>query len=131
MSLRIKREKHTIRIMMGIYCNAHHGTQKGELCPSCTDLLNYANLRIDKCIFENQKPACQNCPVKCFKPYYKEKIKEVMRYAGPRMLLRHPLLTLLHFADQWKGKRLSKQWLKQKGNKERLINFATAEIKRI
>jgi len=29
----------------------------------------------------------------------RERIRAVMRYAGPRMLWRHPLLALLHLAD--------------------------------
>ncbi len=130
MSLRIKREKYTIKVLIGIYCNAHHGTKKGELCEYCEDLLNYSYQRIDRCVFKDEKPACQNCPVKCYKPNYKEAIKVVMRYAGPRMLLRYPILTLLHFKDQLKGKKLSKEWLERKGNRERLVKFAAAEIKR-
>jgi hypothetical protein len=30
----------------------------------------------------------------------REKVKQVMRYAGPRMLWRHPLLTLGHLWDE-------------------------------
>ncbi len=29
----------------------------------------------------------------------REKIRRVMRYAGPRMLLRHPVMALLHMVD--------------------------------
>jgi hypothetical protein len=29
----------------------------------------------------------------------RQKIKEVMRYAGPRMLFKHPYLTLMHGID--------------------------------
>jgi hypothetical protein len=32
----------------------------------------------------------------------RERIREVMRYAGPRMPLRHPILSIFHFID---GKR--------------------------
>jgi hypothetical protein len=29
----------------------------------------------------------------------RDQIKQVMRYAGPRMLFRHPILTIRHFID--------------------------------
>ena len=29
------------------------------------------------------------------------KVRDVMRYAGPKMMLRHPLLTLLHLFEGW------------------------------
>ena len=29
----------------------------------------------------------------------REKIREVMKYAGPRMMSRHPILALFHFID--------------------------------
>ena len=32
----------------------------------------------------------------------REKIREVMRYAGPRMSYRHPLLAFYHFFDGMK-----------------------------
>jgi hypothetical protein len=35
----------------------------------------------------------------CYKPAMREKIKDVMRYSGPRMSYRHPLLALFHFFD--------------------------------
>lgn len=111
-SLRIKREKNTIRVMIQMYCNAHHNTSKGELCDQCNDILNYSYKRIEKCVFKNKKPACQTCPIHCFRIDYKQNIRKIMRYSGPRMLLRHPIKTILHYIDVLRGKQLSKQWLK-------------------
>jgi len=33
----------------------------------------------------------------------KEKVKKVMRYSGPRMLLHHPVLALHHAVDGFKS----------------------------
>jgi hypothetical protein len=107
---RISREKRTLRVMVEMYCNAKHGTEKGHLCESCTDVLNYAYKRIDRCVFKEMKPACNHCPIHCFKPDYKEKMREIMRYAGPRMTFRHPIMALRHVFDAWRGDRLTREW---------------------
>ena len=45
------------------------------------------------------KPTCSKCPVHCYKPEMRDRIREVMRYAGPRMYKRHPILTFFHVLD--------------------------------
>ena len=84
--------------MVGIYCHAHHDTTK-SLCDECAQFLDYAEVRLEKCPYGEDKPTCANCPVHCYKPHYRAQAKAIMRYSGPRMLLRHPLLTLAHFMD--------------------------------
>ncbi len=90
-------EVRTIRAMMQIYCRAHHGAGR-ELCTDCSDLLAYAEKRIEKCPFGIKKPVCNHCTVHCYKPAMREQVRIVMRYAGPRMPLRHPILALRHLA---------------------------------
>jgi predicted amidophosphoribosyltransferase len=68
--------------MILIYCQGNHG-EKEELCPTCRDLLNYANERRRLCPLD-PKPACKNCSIHCYKPEYREKIRQVMRYSGKR-----------------------------------------------
>ncbi len=85
--------------MLSISCRARHGG-KASLCAQCETLLVYAEARIDKCPFLPEKPTCAKCPVHCYLPARREEMRQVMRYAGPRMLLRHPLLTLLHSLDE-------------------------------
>ena len=84
--------------MIAIYCRAHHGTA-GEFCPECRELADYALARLDRCPFGADKPTCGNCPIHCYKPAMKAKARSVMRYAGPRMMLRHPILALRHWID--------------------------------
>ncbi len=100
---RMAREKRTIASMVGLYCRGHHAPSDG-LCPDCDALLNYAFCRLDRCPFGAEKPACAKCPIHCYKPEMRAKVKEVMRYSGPRMVLRHPLLSLLHQFDSLRGR---------------------------
>jgi hypothetical protein len=96
---RIEREKRTITAMLAIYCKDHHGRATG-LCEDCEDLLTYARSRLDNCPFQAVKPACNHCEVHCYSRRMQERVKAVMRYAGPRMTLRHPLLSLFHLVDK-------------------------------
>lgn len=99
---RIAREKRTITAMIRIHCRAHHGGGR-RLCENCKELLHYAHCRLDKCPFGEQKSTCNKCPVHCYRKDRREQVKEVMRFAGPRMLLRHPVLALLHMCDGLRG----------------------------
>jgi len=96
---RLARERLTIEKMVGIYCADHHGKPKGTLCGECRDFLAYADLRVEKCPYGVDKPTCANCPIHCYKPARKAQVREIMRYAGPRMLLRHPILAITHQID--------------------------------
>ncbi len=95
---RLQRELKTVATMIGMYCRAHHGGRGGP-CAECGELLRYARQRIDRCPFGAGKPTCVNCPVHCYAPGMRERVRVVMRYAGPRMPWRHPVLALLHLLD--------------------------------
>lgn len=96
-SRRLAREWQTIEMMIQIYCRDHH--QQGELCQECQSLLDYASVRLDRCQFGAEKPTCAKCPVHCYQKVRREQVRVVMRYAGPRMLWEHPLLSLRHWLD--------------------------------
>lgn len=87
-------EEETVSKMIEIYCREVHGSSKGKLCPECSDLLAYARKRIEKCPYGEEKPVCSKCKIHCYKPEMREKIRAVMRYSGPKMLIRSPLLTI-------------------------------------
>lgn len=100
---RLARELATIRAMVAIYCHDHHATHGDALCTPCGELMAYATRRLDRCVFGDDKPTCANCKVHCYKADKREQVRQVMRYAGPRMLTKHPILALRHlFID---GKR--------------------------
>lgn len=95
---RMARERRTLRAMVELYCHNLHGT-KSAICAECADLLNYALERLARCPYQEAKPTCAKCPIHCYKPKMRARVRAVMRYAGPRMLWRHPILALLHLAD--------------------------------
>lgn len=95
---RLRREFDTITAMVGIYCESRHGS-KDELCNECTRLLDYAESRIEFCPFGTSKPQCTKCEIHCYSDTKRNDIKQVMRFSGPRMLWKHPLKTILHYAD--------------------------------
>jgi hypothetical protein len=97
MPSRISRESNTVAVMIAGYCRAHHS--RGELCRDCLALKDYALERLLKCPFGEGKTTCAKCPVHCYRPGMREKIRTVMRYSGPRMLYRHPLMALRHLLD--------------------------------
>jgi hypothetical protein len=86
--------------MTRIYCRGHHGTGASDgLCVECEALLSYATRRLDRCVFGDDKPTCVNCKVHCYSESMREEVRAVMRYAGPRMLWRHPVLAIAHLRD--------------------------------
>lgn len=100
---RMDREGRTVEAMIALYCRGRHGRSRGRsgtgLCPECETLRVYARQRLAKCPYQEGKTTCARCPIHCYKPELRQRIRAVMRYAGPRMLYRHPLLALQHMFD--------------------------------
>lgn len=92
-------EKRMVTEMIKLYCKKQHHTKGGELCSECDELNEYAKLRSDKCPFMETKTFCSNCKVHCYKPAMREKIRAVMRFSGPRMLLHHPIWVIRHVVE--------------------------------
>lgn len=101
-----EREKRVVSLMISIYCRKNHGAKR-ELCPECQELKEYAILRSDKCPFMESKTFCSNCKVHCYKPEMREKIRVVMRYAGPRMIFHHPVMAVRHVIESKREKQES------------------------
>ena len=103
-----QREKALVGEMIALYCKKRHGT-KGGLCPECAALAAYARERSEKCPFMETKTFCSNCRVHCYDQAHRQRIKEVMRFSGPRMLMHHPLLALSHLIESKKEQRRLKE----------------------
>jgi hypothetical protein len=95
---RLQREWRTMELMVRIFCRDQHPAG-GGLCPECLALLDYAAVRLDRCRFGADKPTCAKCPVHCYQKQRREQVRALMRYAGPRMLWEHPILSLRHWVD--------------------------------
>jgi hypothetical protein len=97
----IRTEMKTVESMIRIFCADEH--MQTELCPKCAELIDYAFLRLEYCRFGANKPTCIKCPVHCYKSDMKDRIRNVMRNSGPKMLFKHPWLALMHL---WKERGL-------------------------
>lgn len=90
-----KREQQIVSEMIALYCRRKHRTSRG-LCPECAALADYARQRIEKCPFMETKTFCSNCRVHCYRPEMRDKIRDVMRFSGPRMLFHRPMTVIRH-----------------------------------
>ena len=86
----MERERETMKVMVEIYCKDHHHP--------------FALFRLMQCPFQEKKPACQNCQIHCYRSNQemRRKAKQVMGYAGPRMLMKHPYFALMHVIDKFR-----------------------------
>ena len=107
-------EAEMVSQMIALWCRAHHGGEAGDvpvggaavtvrlghrevrLCPACAELRAYALARIERCPHMGTKTFCSVCPTHCYKPAMRERIREVMRWSGPRMLRYRPIPALRH-----------------------------------
>jgi len=88
--------------MIALYCAAHHAVELrrdrahcGEpLCAECLVLDDYANLRTEMCRSMEEKTTCEECGNHCYSTAMREAIRGVMRYAGPRMITKHPITAI-------------------------------------
>ncbi|HVJ50685.1 nitrous oxide-stimulated promoter family protein [Desulfitobacterium sp.] len=96
---RIEQEKQTVALLVQLHCQDKHHPQ-GELCEDCQSLLDYAHQRLDHCKFGENKTVCGDCTVHCYKKEMREKIINIMRYSGPRILFHHPVVAIQHLIDK-------------------------------
>ena len=98
--VRRARELKTIETMVRMYCRGHRHQDRAPLCSDCGALFEYAKRRLERCVFGDAKPTCANCVVHCYKADMREQMRVVMRWAGPRMMLRHPVMAIVHLIDE-------------------------------
>jgi Nitrous oxide-stimulated promoter len=95
---KIETEKSTVTYMIGLYCIKKHKVT--ALCSDCEQLKNYALTRLNKCPFGDEKTACKDCNVHCYKVDRREQIMQVMQFSGPRMLIYYPFKYLKHLMQK-------------------------------
>ena len=93
---RVDKEKKIVTLMINLYCKKKHGNLSGELCRECRDLEEYAHKKLTYCKFGDKKSSCKKCPIHCYKKDMRDKIKEVMKFSGPRILIYNPLEYIRH-----------------------------------
>ena len=107
-----RHQKKDIKLLgkfVEVYCEAKHcgavrsyveipadlGTR--ELCPECTSFLQYAITKRMKCPLEAEKPTCKHCRIHCYDQQRREKVREIMSFAGRRLVLRGRVDYLWHY----------------------------------
>lgn len=106
-------EIHTVDEMIRLYCRKKH--KQKELCPDCRELSEYCHYRISVCPWGDKKPFCSNCTIHCYNKEHRQRIRDVMRFSGPRMLFHHPVMTIRHLIET----RKEKKRLEKKKNEKR------------
>lgn len=105
-----QKEQKVVEKMIRIYCQKKHKRREKEengLCQECDALRNYAQMRSEKCPHMENKTFCSNCKTHCYEVKKREKIREIMRFSGPRMLWHHPILCIEHGVLTWQSRRKS------------------------
>jgi len=108
-----RKDLDVLALFTSVYCRAHHhgarvplqvtdpglralSLHKAPVCPACAEFLAYAFERRLRCPLE-EKPACKHCPVHCYKPDHRDKVREIMRFSGKHLLRRGRLDLLWHY----------------------------------
>ena len=94
-----------------VYCLDHHdqpreplvalppqlvSLERYQCCSECREFLTYAIERRLNCPLD-ERPVCKHCKVHCYRPDYREKVREVMRYSGKALIMRGRLDLLWHY----------------------------------
>lgn len=111
-----RREIKDLRILAlftAVWCRKHHsapraplpttdpalapvGLERYPVCAECATFLAYACERRLRCPLE-EKPACKHCPVHCYKPVYRQRVREIMAFSGRHLICRGRLDLLWHY----------------------------------
>ncbi len=99
------KDSEVLAEFINIYCTDMHGHREKapavsggmagrclesvrfSYCDDCRKLLLYAVSRRVLCPLD-PKPSCKKCPSHCYGPGYRDRIREVMRYSGMRLIRR-------------------------------------------
>jgi hypothetical protein len=101
-----QRDMRVLADFISIYCRQHHPAasrdpvvfqderlttileaKKLKLCPQCGKLLGHGATKLVLCPYD-PKPACKKCPTPCFAPFYRQQIRQVMRFSGIYLIKR-------------------------------------------
>ena len=81
--------------MIELYCRHH--LHQDTMPDEYQHLAEFACRHLDHCKYGEQKTACKDCPTHCYAPKEREQIREVMRWAGPRMIWYAPKDAILPY----------------------------------
>ncbi len=83
----IQKDLRTLTAFVEVFCREKHGGAKGAPCAECGDLLGYGTARLNHCPYD-PKPKCKECETHCYKPDYRARMQEVMKFSGMHFVKR-------------------------------------------
>lgn len=89
----MKWEIATMKAMVNLYCRYNHEKLQTP-CADCTEMISYAVYKLNHCPWGDKKSACKNCNIHCYDHEHRERIRKIMRFSGPRMLIYQPILAI-------------------------------------
>lgn len=107
-----KHQKKDIRLIgkfVEVYCAGKHGDVAREIftlpdgagerkfCRECYSFMGYAIAKRMKCPLEAEKPSCKHCRIHCYASEQRKKVREIMGYAGRKLMLRGRLDYIWHY----------------------------------
>ncbi len=108
------RDIRTLALFSGVFCRARHAERvkervsgrgvlapyfaplKTDLCPECARTLLHGAAKRVLCPYD-PKPRCKHCPTPCYARGHRERVREIMRFSGKRLLSRGRLDLLLKY----------------------------------
>lgn len=95
---KLNSEFNTVTAMIDLYCLKHHqiNANKFQRCTDCEQFRSYVKHRLDRCPYGENKPSCKQCPIHCYRPQQKVNSQTIMRYSGPKMIVKHPIMAIRH-----------------------------------
>jgi hypothetical protein len=106
------KDLEVLALFTAVFCQSRHGDRERTLppgssiaglspgkhlfCTECLDFLIYAADRRLRCPLD-PKPICKHCPVHCYRPGHRERVREIMRFSGKRLILKGRLDLLWHY----------------------------------
>lgn len=94
---RLERERITVEKMIALYCRLNHKFK--DIFRGCSELREYSSARLRRCPFGDGKPVCAECRVHCYNKDMRQRVRDVMRFSGPKMILYHPVMAIMHIID--------------------------------
>jgi hypothetical protein len=86
-----------------------YGRNPPSVCDECAEMLRYAEKRRAFCP-KDPKRFCSHCDTHCYSADMRERVKAVMRYAGPRsMFSKHAVAGVKHLLEGRRAKAAARE----------------------
>ena len=106
MGVQLEKDRKTLEAIGRIYCRGNHDASKDAegLCAECRETVDVTLGRTAVCPY-GHAGNCQDCDIHCQRGDAQRRIREMMRYAAPRMAFRHPIMTAEYLRKKFRAGR--------------------------